>query len=114
MYISYRNARLAKICTSEKDAKRALPTNLHVESLFRKIQQLGEFKSLADVPETPPFRRHKLEGKRRHDWGIFLVNKTDGLRICFSAVTEEGVPSTESDLKKITCIQIDAIEDYHG
>ncbi len=111
MYISYKNGSLEKICTTEAAARRKLRNELYMRRLFQRIVELQSFDSLKDVPVTPPLRRHKLQGSRQEEWAVVLK---DGWRICFSALSEDGVPSMEYDLGKIHRIRITDIRDYHG
>lgn len=110
MKLSYKNKKLEKVCKVERAAERELPTGLHVKKLFQRLSELAAFNCLNEVPTTPPFRRHKLGGERINEWAITIKN---GWRLCFSAVSDAGEPIQEPDLQKITCVKIDAIEDYH-
>lgn len=86
-----------------------LPTIKHVERLAICIEILSQVNTLADVPITPPFRRHKLLGEKK-DW--FSVRILEGWRLCFSVV-ENDESMNSSDLSAVTTVQIEAIEDYH-
>ncbi|HEX03624.1 MAG TPA: hypothetical protein ENH10_00500, partial [Bacteroidetes bacterium] len=79
MLIGYRNERLKRVCNSEEHARKHLPDEVHVRTLFRRLKEISAFDSFYEIPSDKPFRRHKLKGKRKGEWGITIRG---GWRIC--------------------------------
>lgn len=61
---------------------------------------------MAEIPEVPPPRRHKLEGRYKNCWGIDY-SKND--RIIIQPVGDYDI----NDLTTITEILIVVLGDYH-
>jgi proteic killer suppression protein len=112
MDIAYKTKKLGKIFSSggrlvkEYGSERA-----------RKIRMRQDFlraaANLAQVPATPPTRRHELKGDRK---GQFAVDLTGNHRLVFEP-SHNPVPRREDgglDLQAITAITILSVEDYHN
>jgi len=111
MYIGYKNSKLKKICTEIKSTRKALPNNVKPERLYQRLRDLAAFDNLSDIPTTPPFRLHKLEGKRKEEWTVDL----QGLqRIHFILVGDFETDANKNQIPKtVTEIEIVDIGDFH-
>ncbi len=110
MLIGYTNSRVQKICTSIKEARKALPQRV-ADQFPTRIRQLEAFDNLALVPATPPFRRHKLAGDYADH---FAVAVQAGYRIVFMpAGPFEMLPDGTPNLETVEAIALVAVEDYH-
>lgn len=83
----------------------------------RRIQMRLDFlrsaTCLADVPNTPPTRRHELD----KDWaGHFAVDITGNWRLIFKPAHDPvpRMPDGGVDLAKVTAVEIAGVVDYHG
>lgn len=104
MKITYSSNKLEKILTSPKLLKRYYSDDY--TRLRNRLSELLAADSLADIPATPPPRRHKLNGDLSNRWGIDY-SPNDRIVIC--PVGEFDI----CDLKTITEIEIQSLEDYH-
>lgn len=104
MKISYSSKKLEKILTDPRLLKRHYPNDYF--RLQNRLSELAAANSLAEIPSTPPPRRHKLKGDLSGKWGIDY-SPNDRIVIC---------PTGEFnvyDLSTITEIIILSLEDYH-
>lgn len=111
MDISFRDRKLAKTCNSETALVKAFG-KVNGRKIMRRLILLEAAESLADVPVTPPSRRHELKGARK---GQFAVDAHQPFRIVF-APAHNPTPTKEDggiDLTGVTAIEIIDIEDYH-
>ena len=111
MNISFATTKLERQLTSEREMQKAYG---HVIGALKlRISELWAVARLADVPHSPPPRRHQLTG----DWaGHFAVSLTKNYRLIFKP-DHDPVPTLPDggfDLNAITAVMIVKIEDYHG
>lgn len=112
MLIGYASKKLQKICTKEKDAKKALPEEAATQ-IFRRLADLEAFNNLSEIPfQAPPLRFHPLREDRTGQFGITI----HGLqRVCFRPV---GGFSTDEEgnvvLASVTCVEITFVGNYHS
>ena len=80
--------------------------------IMRRMSVLNAVPTLAEVPATPPERRHELKGDRA---GRFAVDLKHPYRLIFAPVGDPVPLRTDGgyDLARITAIEIIAVEDYH-
>lgn len=81
--------------------------------LQMRLGVLKNAPTLADVPRDPPVRCHLLTGDLA---GHFAIVLKENWRLIFRP-DHDPVPTKEDqgiDLKKITAIVIEGVEDYHG
>lgn len=111
MNLAFSSKRLRKQLDDENEMKKAYG---HVmPALKRRIDFLAAAACLADVPNTPPPRRHELAGKNRA--GHFAVDLSGNWRLVFKP-DHDPVPQRPDggvDLVAVTAVVIVAIEDYH-
>ena len=95
--------KILKIIFNEKQMIRKYGAEIE-KSTRVAISVLRNVKSLKEVPNVPPTRRHRLQGKMHYLWALDL-NKSYRLLI---------QPSIDSDdLSKITEVTVCDIVDYH-
>ncbi|ESU34097.1 hypothetical protein G3A_02845 [Bacillus sp. 17376] len=112
MDIYYTSNKLAKICNDQSLMDRKWGVD-NAKKIRRRLNELAAANHLAEIPHTPPPRRHQLTGKKA---GQFAVDIQQPQRIIFEP-DHDPVPLSEDggmDLTKITSIIILEVEDYHG
>ena len=107
MKIKYRNQKIQKALSSEKEANRQYGKRL-AEKIFQRIQYLSAAPDLASVSPEPPYRRHKLKGNYA---GYFSVDLNENWRLIFHPITLNK--KEEYSLEDIKEISIETVEDYH-
>lgn len=96
---------MKKILTNERIIHAVYVKELAIK-IINRLSELRAANSLADIPEVPPPRRHKLMGNYAGCWSIMLsVN----YRLIISPT---GIYDYE-DITSITEISIVDIVDYH-
>lgn len=104
MKITYSSNKLEKILTNPKLLKRYYSNDY--DRLRNRLSELLAADTLADIPATPPPRRHKLNGELSDRWGIDY-SANDRIVVC--PIGEFDL----SNLRTITEIEILSLEDYH-
>jgi len=112
MDIAYKTAKMSKVFNSEGKLVKEYGSDR-----ARRIRMRQDFlraaANLAQVPVSPPTRRHQLKGDRK---GQFAVDLTGNYRLVFEP-NHDPVPRREDggiDLQAITAITILSVEDYHN
>ncbi len=111
MVIYFKTKKLQKVCSVEKSAVRELGSDM-ARKLQQRMMELRAAVSLADIPHTPPQRRHLYTGDRE---GQISVDLKHPYRLIFVPVNDP-VPLKEDggvDMGMITEIEIVSIEDPH-
>ena len=111
MVIYYQTRGLERICNIAQEAVKKLGSVM-AKKLHQRILELNAFECLADVPHTPPQRRHMLSGRRK---GQFSVDLQHPFRLLFIPANDP-IPLKDDggyDLSQITEIEIIRIEDTH-
>jgi len=110
MKLSFSSKKLEKELADEAALKRAYGDR--AKRLQTRLDLLRAAPTLADVPPTPPPRRHELS----HDMpGHFAVDITGNWRLIFKP-DHDPVPQLEGggiDLKAVTAVLIVEVKDYH-
>lgn len=103
MKITYKNEKLKNLCENPSFKNKLIKEygKEVADKLPKRIVQLKAFQCLADVPTDKPFRRHKLEGKRKEE---FAVNINEKYRIIL--VQNENKEILIENLKEIEKIEI--------
>jgi len=111
MKIGYKNNKLKKNCSSLKDASKAWGKQIGAK-VVQRLAELAAFSNLEEVPPVPPFRRHKLTGKRKDEWAVGLTGKD---RLTFLPEKPFDLNSDKSIiLSTVKAIIITDVGDYHG
>lgn len=104
MKILYSSKKLEKILTNPRLLKRYYSNDY--SRIMNRLSELKAANSLAEIPTTPPPRRHKLKGELSGKWGIdYSANH----RIVLCPAGKYDI----NDLSTITEIIILSLEDYH-
>lgn len=104
MKIHYSSAKQEKILTNIRLLKKYY-ANDHIK-IGNRLSELKVANNLNEIPEVPPPRRHKLQGKYRDCWGIDY-SKND--RIIILPMGEYDI----NDLTSIVEVKIIDLGDYH-
>lgn len=112
MLIGYASRKLQKICTREKDARKALSEN-SAARISDRLQDLAAFNNLSEIPHgAPPLGFHPLTGDRSGDFAIKIYSLD---RVCFCPV---GQYSKDDDgnviLASVTEVEINFVGNYHN
>lgn len=111
MNLAYRNTKLQKLATTEKELVKAFGANV-AKDFRKRITLLETTPKLGGIPAEPPTRRHLLSGDRKGQWSIAV---RDGICICV-VPNEDPLPLNNDgsvDLQKVTSIEIVFIGNYH-
>lgn len=105
MDIEYTTKKIEKLLTNQQAMRKKFGAT-DAKYLISILQQIRYANSLADIPESPRPRRHKLKGKYKNYWGIHFTKK-DVLIV--NPIGDYDV----DDISTITSIEIINVEDYH-
>ena len=111
MEISFETRKLSKIFNSEKEMVKQYGPKLG-KCIMRRLSVLEAAESLADIPVSPPFRRHELGINRQGQIAIDLFHP-------FRLIVKpsQNPPPLKKDggldLANIKEITILGVEDYH-
>lgn len=103
MQIEFVSSKLKKTFESPKELTKQYGSEMS-KVIQRRMAILQAANILADVPSTPPPRRHLLTGDRK---GQFAVDLKQPFRLIFEPLTPETDPAN------IQAIRILGVEDYH-
>ncbi len=110
MEIDYSTNKLARQFATSSSIDKAFGDR--AKRLKMRLDVLKLADSLADVPDTPPTRRHELD----HDLaGHYAVDVTANYRLIFRP-NHDPLPILEGgsvDLERVTSITIVDLVDYH-
>ena len=112
MEITFKTTKLAKLFNSENELNRKFGAKMS-RTIQSRMALLKNAPSLANVPNTPPPRRHQLSQDRDEQFAVDLVHPQ---RLIFE-VDHDPIPRNEDDegidLAKVTAIRILEVIDYH-
>jgi proteic killer suppression protein len=110
MELSYKNNKLKKSLTTDKGLLK-LNSRLAKKIKQRRIE-LESADNLEVISKLPVLRLHQYKGNRKGTWSIEIQ---ENWRILFE-VNQDPIPTLEDgriDLKAITIISIESVEDPH-
>jgi toxin HigB-1 len=110
MKLSYKTKKLEQSFTTDKGLAKSYGT-LAKKIKLRK-QQLESADNLWTIAQLPALRLHQLKGDRK---GIWSVDIHQNWRILFE-IDQKPIPTLEDggvDLKAITLLCIESVEDTH-
>lgn len=109
MNITYKNQKLKEMCESDGHKSELVKKYGKdvAAKLKKRLDQIGAFNSLDDIPVTPPFRRHKLKGNRSDE---FAVNIDKEYRLIF---TIDEIYTKSSNLKEVKSIEIKEVSKHY-
>lgn len=104
MKIHFSSKKQEKILTDIRLLKKYF-SNDHIK-IRNRLSELRLANNLNEIPEVPPPRRHKLQGKYKDCWGIDY-SRND--RIIIQPIGEYDI----NDLTSIVEVMIIDLDDYH-
>lgn len=104
MKIHYSSVKQEKILTDIRLLKKFYGSDY--TKISNRLSELRVANNLNEIPEVPPPRRHKLNGKYNNCWGIDY-SRND--RIIIQPIGQYDI----NDLTSIVEIIIIDLEDYH-
>lgn len=108
MVVEYRTQKLKKQCENPKIAQKDFGPQMG-NKLTTRIGEFVAATSLLDIKNIPAVRLHRLKGDRSDEFAVDLVHP---FRLVFIPI---GIAEAEySELRKITAVRIENVEDYHG
>ncbi len=112
MELHFRNRKLEKACTIERESVRLWGAE-QSGVVRRRIAQLAAAANLGVISTLPPPRLHPLSGQRE---GQFAVDVKQPFRLIFEPVGEDIPKLADGGIDKagITAIRILDVKDYHG
>lgn len=111
MDIYFGNRKLARTFNSEKELARAYGDQM-ARVIMTRLAVMRNASALAQVPWTPPERRHALAGRRKNQYAVDLVHP---YRLVFRPA-HNPVPLKSDggvDMDKVTAVEILEVVDYH-
>jgi proteic killer suppression protein len=110
MKIYFSSAKLQKSLCAEKEMQKTYGA-IRSKKLKKRLKVLESAQCLQDVPYLPPDRCHPLKGTRKAE---FAVDLDQPFRLIFKPTEPVFYLSDNSvDLRQITSITIESVEDYH-
>ena len=112
MDVYFRNRKLAKLFSSERELKRRWGLEM-ARIIMRRVAELEYAPSLGVAFTIPGARCHQLKGSRA---GQLAVNLRHPYRLVFRPA-EDPIPVKDDggiDLDKVTKVEILEVVDYHG
>lgn len=110
MDIEFKDKRLSRQMTSEKDLKKAFGDR--AKRIQMRLSVLMAAANLEEVPSDPPTRCHELKGDFA---GCFGVDVSGNWRLIFKP-SHDPLPLNDEggiDLRNVTSIIILGVVDYH-
>lgn len=111
LLIGYASAKLAKLCTQTKEARKRLPQRA-ADALPGVLLDLGSFENLGEIPfNATPHHFHPLTGDRAGEYAVRIDAK---VRLVFRPDgdydrDDDGTPR----LGTVTAVVVTYVGDYH-
>jgi proteic killer suppression protein len=109
VYIEFSSRKLKNKLSSIKSLNKDYPQKI-ARNIIKRINQLQAFDCLAEVPTTPPFRRHSLSGKRKNQLAIDLSER---YRIIFIPIYECEEDNENKNHKNVNKIKIMEVSNHY-
>ena len=105
MILTYKNEKLENVCENHTYNKELVIKygSEVAQKLPLRIKQLKSFTSLDEIPTNPPFRRHKLTGKRQEQ---FAINITGQYRLIFKSKENNIIIEDLKEIKEIEIMEV--------
>lgn len=104
MILHYASTRDEKIFRNERLIKKYYGKDSTKISI--RLTEFQAANNLGEIPDTPPPRRHKLQGNRKNCWGIDYSKN-------YRFILEPYGDFDINDLSTIVEVKIVSLEDYH-
>lgn len=88
MEVKYKTNKIKKLCTEFAYAKKELPKEV-AEKLMSHINLIEEATCFSDIMTYPPFKFHKLQGKRKDEYALDIGRQL-GYRIIIEPLDENN------------------------
>ena len=114
MKILYKNSKIEKICTNEKEAVRKLGHEVSIK-LFAVLNLIKASRNLKDILVLPQYKLHALKGNREGEYSIYL-GRTTGFRLILIPLDENEKVITSNDLSIYTisvCVEIVEVSKHY-
>ena len=111
MMIAFKTRKLEKTFNSGSILKRKYGDKV-ARAIMIRLAVLKNARTLANVPVSPPERRHLLKGRRKEQYAVDL---DQSVRLVFEP-NHEPVPCLDDgsiDLDRVTAITVIEVTDYH-
>ena len=105
MELTYKNNKLKKLCEDSSynsELKEKYGKDVSIK-LPQRIIELKAFDSVFQIPVTPPYRRHKLKGKRKDE---FAIDITRQYRLIFKNNENNILIDDLKNIKKIIIMEV--------
>jgi proteic killer suppression protein len=111
MEITFRNKKLQKTCSSQKEAVLAYGT-ARAKRLMQRLLELQAASNLSQIPRTPPPRCHELTGDLK---GKLSVDLEHPWRLLFVPAHDPAPrkPDGGLDWSQVTAVEIVGVADTH-
>lgn len=109
MQVRYKNARLQKLCTDLKEAKKNLSGEVPGK-LMGTINYINNANNLKDIINYSPFHFHSLKGNRKGQYAIDIGGRKTGYRLIFIAINNDGTTCANNQVYSATAINIVIIQ----
>lgn len=114
MEILYKNKKVQQDFCSKYKKKWKYPVQVE-RKLLATENFIENATSLNDIVQYIPFRFHQLEGKRKHEWSIYLGHT--GYRVTMIPCDELGNEIVEGDViaqcKQIRIVQVTEVSNHY-
>jgi len=104
MKIEYKSKKVEKVCNNLKEATKKYGKKV-AKKLQLRLMQIQALDNLEQVPTSPPFRRHKLNGNKA---GYFAINITESYRLLIKASDGD-----DEDISTITVVCVEEVSNHY-
>ena len=114
MRILYKNKKVEKLCTNQKEAKLELGFQV-AQKLYAALNAISASKNLNDILMLPQYNLHKLIGDKEGVYSIYLGRNT-GYRLEMIPLDENEKPVKSQDMSIYTisvCVKIERISNHY-
>lgn len=114
MKILYKNSKIEKLCTNEKEAVKKIGSEV-ANKLFAVLNLLKASKNLKDILVLPQYKLHALKGNREGEYSIYL-GKNTGFRLIIIPLDENEKIITSNDMSIYTisvCVEIVEVSKHY-
>ena len=114
MKILYKNSKIEKLCTNEKEAVKKIGSEVTTK-LFAVLNLLKASKNLKDILVLPQYKLHALKGNREGEYSIYL-GKNTGFRLIIIPLDENEKIITSNDMSIYTisvCVEIVEVSKHY-
>ena len=114
MKILYKNSKVEKIFTNEKEAIKKVGHEVAVK-LFAVLNLLKASRNLKDILVLPQYKLHALKGERKGEYSIYF-GKSTGFRLILIPLDENQKLISSNDMSIYTisvCVEIVEVSKHY-